>query len=253
MSSKFISIISISQLKDNYCYLIKDDVSTIIIDPAESKSIIKYVNENNLKISAIFITHHHKDHTAGIESILKHSYVPVYSPNKNIKGTTSVVKKGDIINSKLFNFKVIETPGHTLDHIVYHDEANKILFSADVLFRLGCGRVFEGTYEQMQKSLMIINNLDNDTMVYCGHEYTISNLNFLLSIFPNNLDLIVEKEKINKQISETGSSIPFNLGKEKTLNPFLSSDSKFYNNFKKQKNLKNLEMFSYLRDLKNNF
>ena len=100
----------------------------------------------------------------------------------------------------------------------------RLLFSGDTLFRLGCGRVFEGTYEQMFSSLKRIEKLDDETMVYCGHEYTLNNLNFLQSIFPNYQDLNYLKEKINLQLSKTKASIPFNLGEEKSFNPFLSSD-----------------------------
>ena len=130
---------------------------------------------------------------------------------------------------------------------------NEILFSGDTLFRLGCGRVFESTFKIMHKSLIKIRNIKDSTMVYCGHEYTLNNLNFLISIFPNHIDLRSEKKKIKMQISETKSSIPFNLGEEKKINPFLSSKSKYYENFKKNNNFNDFEMFTYLRDTKDHF
>ena len=105
----------------------------------------------------------------------------------------------------------------------------------------------------MYNSLQKIKTLDNKTNVYCGHEYTKTNLNFLLSIFPQNKKLLIEKKKIHLQVKETSSSIPFNLGEEKRKNPFLSSDSEYYSNFKNNNNLSSFELFSYLRDLKNNF
>lgn len=251
MLEESISIISINQLKDNYCYLIRNNNSVIILDPSESEPIIEFIKKNNLIISAILITHHHNDHTAGIKNILNYNKVPVYSPNKNIIGTSSLVKDGDILNFGFINFKIFETPGHTLDHVVYYNQKNNILFSADLIFRLGCGRIFEGTYKQMYNSLMKLNNLSNETKVYCGHEYTISNLNFLLSIFPDQPDLLLEKINIEQQILNTGTSVPFNLGKEKTLNPFLSSNSKYYQYIKNQRNLNDFEFFAYVRDLKN--
>ena len=149
--------------------------------------------------------------------------------------------------------EVIKSPGHTLDHVIYYNKANKILFSGDTLFRLGCGRVFEGTYEQMLDSLNIINSLPNETEVYCGHEYTLTNLRFLLSSFFNHEELVNEKIEIEQKLKIKGTSIPFNLGREKNINPFLSSESRFYTKFKALNNFSNIQMFSYLRDLKNKF
>ena len=147
----------------------------------------------------------------------------------------------------------METPGHTLDHVVYYSKEYNLLFSGDTLFRLGCGRVFEGTYNEMHESLKKIMNLDKETMVYCGHEYTINNLNFLISTFPELEELNDLKSKINQQIIETGASIPFKLGLDGNINPFLSLENNYYKEFKKRHNFNNIQMFSYLRDLKNNF
>ena len=243
----------LTQLKDNYAYGITNNKDLIIVDPADHLSIIKYIENNNLNLKGILITHHHSDHTSGIEGILKHISVPVYSSNKNTFGTSKVIKEGDLIDLNFINMEVIGTPGHTLDHVVFYNKTNKILFSGDTLFRLGCGRVFEGSYEQMHNSLKKIEAIDDETMVYCGHEYTKANLNFLKSIFSQNKDLISESDKIYLQILRSNKSIPFNLGVEKVINPFLSSKSKLFNEFKKNKNLSDLGMFSYLRDLKNNF
>ena len=248
-----ISIINISQLKDNYSYAILNNKEVIIIDPADSVSILRYISNNQLSLKAILLTHHHTDHTAGVEGILNKIKVPVYSPNKKIKYTTIIVKDQDTIDLNFIKIEVIGTPGHTMDHVVFYNKENNILFSGDTLFRLGCGRVFEGTYEQMFISLQKIYTLDNKTIVYCGHEYTNANLNFLLSNFPQNENLLTEKKKIDQQLIETGSSIPFNLGKEKQLNPFLAPDSDYFVELKIKNNSSAFEVFSHLRDLKNNF
>tara|TARA_B100001540_G_scaffold316150_1_gene345256 strand:- start:1319 stop:2086 length:768 start_codon:yes stop_codon:yes gene_type:complete len=255
MNLNYISVIRISQLKDNYSYIIKDNKKNlaIIIDPAESTSLINYIDKNKIKLISILLTHHHSDHTAGVNDLLAHSNVPVYSPSKKIDGTTNIVQDNEIIELNFLTMKVISTPGHTLDHVIYYNDKNNLLFSGDTLFRLGCGRVFEGTFEIMHESLNKIKSLNNDTEVYCGHEYTINNLNFLLSLFPNFKELQLEKKKIDKQILKNGSSIPFNLGNEKMINPFLSSESLFYQDFMKKTKLKNFEMFSYLRELKDKF
>ena len=248
-----ISIIKFSQLEDNYSYGIKRNKEIIIIDPAESISILKYIENNQISLKAILLTHHHNDHIDGVEGILSKTKVPVYSPNKQIKLTTIIVKDQDSIDLDFIKIKVIATPGHTLDHVAFYNEENKLLFSGDALFRLGCGRVFEGTYKQMFNSLEMINNLNKETNVYCGHEYTNTNLKFLLSVFPQNPYLLEEKREIEYQLKDTGSSIPFNLGREKDINPFLSPNSEFFSEFKKKNNLSSFELFSHLRDLKNNF
>ena len=255
MSVSLISIRNIPQLHDNYSYTMKpnNNNQAVIVDPAESNSIIHYIEKNQLSITAVLLTHHHDDHTAGVKDILNHTSVPIYSPDKNIYGTTVVVSHGDQIDLNFIKMDVIETPGHTLDHVVFYNQTHKILFSGDTLFRLGCGRVFEGTYEQMFSSLKRIEKLDDETMVYCGHEYTLTNLNFLQSIFPNFQDLNYLKEKINLQLLKTKASIPFNLGEEKSFNPFLSSVSSLYYDFKKNNNFTDMTLFSHLRDLKNKF
>jgi hydroxyacylglutathione hydrolase len=253
MLEESISIISIAQLKDNYSYLVLKNKKVIIIDPAESTKIIQYIKKNQLNLIAILLTHHHLDHTAGVSKILDNFSTPVYSSDQDIAHTTNVVKNGDFIDLDFIEMEVINTPGHTLDHIVFYNETNHILFSGDALFRLGCGRIFEGTYEQMFETLKKINFLDNKTMVYCGHEYTSTNLDFLISIFPSNKDLISEQKKIKSQLAKTNKSIPFNLGKEKLINPFLSTKSEIYRIFKNENNFSDIEMFSYLRDLKNKF
>jgi len=255
MTDTQIKVKIIPQLKDNYSYVVYSDKIKLatIIDPAESTSIIDFIQKKNLQIETIILTHHHDDHTAGVQDIINFSAVSVYSPDKKISGTTQVVRNNDQINLSFLSFRVLATPGHTLDHLIFYDENHKILFSGDMLFRFGCGRVFEGTYGQMQLSLQLLLGLDDTVQVYCGHEYTLKNLDFLQSVFPNNKELQISKKRINEQINTMGSSVPFNLGEEKRLNPFLNPRSSYYQDFMKKNNLSNLEMFSYLRDLKNKF
>ena len=250
-----ISIIRIPQLKDNYSYLIKDHESknVILVDPAQSEIIINILIKEKLNLTAILLTHHHIDHVAGVSDILNFITVPVYSPSIKIKDTSYIVENNNIIDLGFIKMTVISTPGHTLDHVVYYNKQNKLLFSGDTLFRLGCGRVFEGTFNSMHQSLQRINTLEDETMVYCGHEYTKNNLNFLESIFSNNLDLQITKNEINEQLKHTNSSIPFNLGSEKQINPFLSSNNEFYQKFKITKKFTDFQMFCFLRELKDKF
>ena len=253
---KEISIEIIPQLTDNYSYILKSNSSSsiIIIDPAESVSHIEYIKKNNLSLDSIFLTHHHYDHVGGVKEILKEfPHVKVFSPNFSIDGTTHILSDNLKITTKLNEFISISTPGHTLEHMILYDQRNSILFSGDTLFRLGCGRIFEGTFEQMFNSLKKINNFPDSTKIYCGHEYTMKNLSFLESQFDNFKIFELERNKIEKQFSINNCTIPFSLNEEKKINPFLNPSSSYFDNFKKKYNFSNFEMFKFLREKKDVF
>ncbi len=245
----------INQLKDNYSFILYNDKrKASVIDPAESLPIIEYIKKNNLKIEDIFITHHHTDHTSGIEGIIKKfPRVNVHSPSSHIENTRFVLRNNDEIETSVNSFKIIATPGHTLDHIIYYDNCNKMLFSGDTLFRLGCGRVFEGSLNQMHESLQKINELDDDLVTYCGHEYTLANLNFLETI-PNYKTYNSEfRHIIESEFKLKRKTIPFHLDQEKTHNLFLNQESKIAQLIKKELKLDNFGLFKYLREKKDNF
>ncbi len=253
--TKNILVKIIPQLKDNYSYLVYSNVSKlgVVIDPADAVPIIKFIKDNDIILSGILITHHHTDHNSGINDLIKFQSTKIYSPNKNISKTSNIVKEGDLIKSDFIEFEVIATSGHTLDHVVFCNKQNNLLFSGDTLFRFGCGRIFEGTYDEMKSSLNKIEKLDDSINVYCGHEYTIHNLNFLKGIFQNDKMLDEVEQYVLKQIKNTKTSMPFNLGEEKKLNPFLSLESPTYKNFMEKRGFGSVEMFKYLRDLRNNY
>tara|TARA_B100002051_G_C16690917_1_gene615443 strand:- start:603 stop:1364 length:762 start_codon:yes stop_codon:yes gene_type:complete len=250
-----INIKTINQLKDNYSYLLYNhsgDAS--VIDPAESFPIIEYVKKNSLKIKDIFITHHHKDHTNGIEGIIKNfPEVNIHSPSSRIKNTRFVLNNNDEVETQINSFKIISTPGHTLDHIIYLDINNKILFCGDTLFRLGCGRVFEGTISEMHSSLQRINEIEDDLVIYCGHEYTLTNLNFLENVISEKRLYSHIRRKIQNDLSISGKSVPFNLAEEKLYNLFLNQESEIGALIKKELKLENFGLFKYLRDKKDSF
>ena len=250
-----IGIKIFNQLKDNYSFILyNDNKDASVIDPAESLPIIEYANINNLKIKDIFVTHHHKDHTNGIGEIIKRfPKVNVHSPSSQIENTRFILRNNDNIETQTNTFKIISTPGHTLDHIIYLDHQNKLLFSGDTLFRLGCGRVFEGSLNEMFTSLKKINELNDDLTVYCGHEYTLSNLNFLESI-TNKKNLYLDiHQKIEHDFKKNTKSIPFNLGEEKLYNLFLNQESKIGKLMKRELKLENFGLFKHLREKKDNF
>ena len=259
-----IKIEIIKQLTDNYSYVIykKNTKNAIVIDPAEAKPIIKFIKKNNLSLKGILITHHHSDHTSGINDILKEKTIDVYSSNNKIFGTTKLLKDKDIIDFDFINFNIMASPGHTFDHIVFFNKKENLLFCGDVLFYYGCGRVFEGTMKQMLDTLNKIYLLPDDTKVFCGHEYTYKNLEFVfneLVAFPNS-DIV--KKKCRERIKKNGSSMPFYLGHQKARNPFFNCNNIFYKediaNFHKNKGkisskANELEFFTFIRNKRNTF
>ena len=253
--TRIIYVEIIPQLKDNYSYVVYSNInkSAVIIDPADAEPIIKFIKDKDIILSGILITHHHSDHTSGINDLLKFQPTEIYSPNQNINQTSKIIKERDFIKFDFIEFEVIATSGHTLDHVIYVSKQNNLLFSGDTLFRFGCGRIFEGTYDEMKKSLNKIEKLDDSINVYCGHEYTIHNLKFLKKIFYNDKIFDKAEQDILDQIKQTKSSMPFNLGDEKKINPFLSLKSLIYKNFMQKKGFDNMKMFKYLRDLRNNY
>jgi len=186
-----INIEPIKAFSDNYIWLVTTNEGSIVIDPGESKNTLDSLKNKQIDLSGILITHHHFDHTGGIIDLSKNNTLDVYGPNNDIESITKRVINGDVINVIGLSFEIIEIPGHTLDHIAYYsfNEGNPILFCGDTLFSGGCGRIFEGTYEQMHNSLKKLKCLPKNTKIYCGHEYTKSNFKFASEVDPLNEDL----------------------------------------------------------------
>ena len=259
-----IKVAIINQLSDNYAYVIYSSKinKALIVDPAESEPLIDFLKINGLSLQGILITHHHSDHISGIKELLNYKNVDVYSPNLSILETTKLIKDKDKIDFDFINFLIIATPGHTLDHIVYYSNKEKLLFSGDTLFYYGCGRIFEGTMAQMLTSLKKIKELPDDTRVYCGHEYTYKNLEFVLNELVYWQDKGGLKEKCREMIKKNGSSLPFYLGHQKDWNPFLNCDDNSYKkriaNFHKNKGKisvksSELDLFTFIRNKRNTF
>ena len=211
-------------LKDNYSYLIKDDLTNTvaIIDPSEFTPCDKKIYEKYKKLDFILVTHHHFDHVGGsIE--LKRKYgskiIGFENDKKRIPEINFLLKDEQKFSIGNLNFKTLFVPGHTSGHIAYYFEKEKVVFTGDTLFSLGCGRIFEGTYQQMFDSLNKIKSLPWDTKIYCGHEYTKSNFEFCNKYNPNNIYL-KEKEKL----IDRKPSIPSTIKDEIRTNIFLRYD-----------------------------
>ena len=245
-------------LKDNYSYLVFDEITlaSVVIDPSEAEPIINEIEKNKLELKYIFNTHHHYDHVGGNKK-LKEKYncqIIGFEKDKNrIPEIDIPLKDKQKWKSELFECSILHIPGHTSGHIcIYINELNA-LFTGDTLFSLGCGRIFEGTYEEMYKSLSKLKNFPLNTRIYCGHEYTKKNSDFCLSIDSKNSKLINKINKINKNIQNEKPTIPSTLEDELECNIFLRSE-----NMEIQKQLginkdDPIKTFAKLRDLKDNF
>jgi hydroxyacylglutathione hydrolase len=216
-------------LTDNFGVLLHDPDTgaTAAIDAPEAEPIEAKLKETGWKLTDILVTHHHADHTQGIRALKEKYKCRVVAPAGEagkIPGVDATVRGGDTIKVGNLTANVIETPGHTLGHIAYWFHSEKIAFVGDTLFSIGCGRVIEGTPEQMWGSLMKLRDLPDDTQIYCGHEYTLSNIKFALSIDEDNPVLSAREAQARRQIEEGAPTIPVTIGDEKLANPFLRAD-----------------------------
>ena len=253
-----INIEPIKAFNDNYIWLATTNEGSIVIDPGEAHKTIKYLKENDLNLDAILITHHHFDHTGGIEDMLKFKSVDVYGPVNNIPSINKQLRDGNLFSVIGIDFKIIEIPGHTLDHIAFFSEnnGNPVLFCGDTLFSSGCGRVFEGTFEQMHKSILKLKSLPANTKIYSGHEYTQSNLKFALEVEPLNQKLISRYNDVQDLLYKGIPTLPTTLELELEVNPFLRCQAReVQNSVVKQFNTSNHEdeIFKALRQWKDNF
>ena len=231
-------------LQDNYSYLIIDDNnnSACVVDPGEAKPIVDYLKNKNIKLRYILNTHHHFDHIGGNEYLKKKFGSIVVGFKKDINRIPEIdvlLEDNQIWKAENFKAKIIHIPGHTTGHICFYFFQEKLVFTGDTLFSLGCGRIFEGTYKEMFESLNKIKSLPEETKVYCGHEYTLSNLKFCIKYNPENQNLKKKAENIKKKIDNGLPTIPSTIKDELECNIFLRAND--------------LESFSKLRDLKDNF
>jgi hydroxyacylglutathione hydrolase len=214
---------------DNYGVLVHDTGSgaTAAIDAPETGPIEKALNETGWKLTDILVTHHHADHTDGIIALKEKYRCRVVAPAaeaKKIPAVDETVREGDKAKVGSLAADVIETPGHTLGHIAYWFHADKLAFVGDALFSIGCGRVIEGTYEQMWRSLVKLRDLPDDTKIFCGHEYTLANITFARTVEPGNKALAAREAQARQQVAQGEPTIPVTIGAEKLANPFLRAD-----------------------------
>ena len=231
-------------LQDNYSYLLIDEKKNIacVVDPSEADPIIEVLENNKIKLEFILNTHHHYDHVGGNKKLKKKyssSVVGFKGDKERIPGIDILVDDQETWINKNFEAKIIYIPGHTLGHICFYFYKEHSVFTGDTLFSLGCGRIFEGTYSQMFNSLMKLKVLPKDTKVFCGHEYTKQNSKFCIAHDKDNTKLKTKINDIELKLKNGFSTMPSTIKDELECNIFLRSN--------------NVETFSKLRDLKDNF
>jgi hydroxyacylglutathione hydrolase len=243
-------------LSDNYGYLVHDAASgaTASIDAPEAAPVIAALQREGWTLSDILVTHHHGDHVGGIAELKQKYNCRVTAPhdrNGKIPQVDMRVAQGDIVKVGTLLGRVLETPGHTLDHIAYVFDDDKALFAADTLFSIGCGRVFEGTYPVMWDSLLKLRALPDDFRLYCGHEYTAANVKFALTVESDNPALQARAEEVTRLRAAGKPTIPTLLGEEKKANVFLRADEPSVAAALRLKGASPAEVFGELRERKN--
>lgn len=225
-----ITVSGVPAFTDNYLWLIEHDGRAAVVDPGDGAAILAALEARGLALCAILITHHHPDHIGGIARLKQAFDVPVYGPRAEaakIPALEILLDDGDAVDLTALaaRFTVLAVPGHTLGHIAYYraaqDGSPPLLFCGDTLFSAGCGRLFEGTPAQMHASLARLAGLPGETVVYCAHEYTLSNLDFATAVEPANAALAAEFARVKALRAAGIPSIPTTISREQAINPFL--------------------------------
>ena len=240
-------------LADNYAYFLEDEASgqTGVVDPSQAQGVLDFLIIHNRPLHFILNTHHHPDHTGGnlaLKAATGAQVVGFQGDRHRLPGLDIPVGEKEILHLGGSTATILFIPGHTRGHIAYHFAEDKILFTGDTLFSLGCGRLFEGSPKDMWASLQKIARLPDETQIYCGHEYTLANFDFATSLFPKDAALQREGERLRKKRQNSLPTVPSLLGFEKRFNPFL-----LFQKRPCEVPLSDEEIFALRRRLKDNF
>ena len=220
-----LTLIPIPAFADNYLWLLHDGQHALVVDPGDAAPVQRVLQQNNLRLSTILVTHHHGDHTGGVDTLRNETGAQVFGPGtEHIPKPFTALQEGDNVNALGFDFRVIDVPGHTSGHIAYYTpdmDGRPLLFCGDTLFSGGCGRLFEGTPAQMLASLDKLAALPGNTVTCCTHEYTLSNLRFAVTVDPANQALQDYKTYCEKLREQHQPTLPTSIAQELLINPFL--------------------------------
>lgn len=254
-----LSVTPIPALSDNYIWLLRQDSSpgVCVVDPGEAEPVIEFLERESLTLENVLITHHHPDHTGGLKALIKRYSPRVIGPDSpSIEGLTDIVGEGDEVRIMGRLFEVFATPGHTLDHISFFAPGiPPLLFCGDSLFCAGCGRLFEGTPEQMHRTLNRFAKLPEETLVFAGHEYTLANLIFASEADPDNPFVAQALQECQKARELERPTLPSTIGRELKINPYLRLKTDSVRNAVSRQGNSNDELatFTTLREWKNRF
>ncbi len=242
-------------LQDNYAVLVHEpsSKSTLCVDAPDPRPIQTALAEKNWQLNTILVTHRHGDHTAGLDLLKSISNPTIYGPAKEAKYIPQLdnhLEEGDTFDFAGHPIEVLETPGHTKGHISYHWPDDQLLFSGDTLFALGCGRIFEGSAEQMWASLSKLATLPKTTQIFCGHEYTLTNAEFAAKLEPSNIDLQTRLIDIRAKRAKNEPTLPSTLELELKTNPFLRPSSKEIRNHLNLETAPDVDVFAAIRTCK---
>lgn len=217
-----LTIVPLRAFKDNYIWALRAGDAAVVVDPGDSAPVERWLTEERVQLAAILVTHHHPDHVGGVAALKRTHRVPVFGPaGGHIRGIDKALGEGDSVTPApgFPAFEVLEVPGHTLDHIAYY--AYNMLFCGDTLFSAGCGRLFEGTAEQLHDSLSRFTELPAATRIYAAHEYTLANLRFACAVLPQDVKLEQALANTLKIRENDGVTLPSTVAKERKINVFL--------------------------------
>ena len=220
-----IVISPIPAFQDNYIWMLTRDGEAIVVDPGDATPVHAALRQHALNLTDILVTHHHRDHVGGVAELAEAYRARVWGPaRESIPRRDVALHEGDSVEVMDQRFSVIDIPGHTLGHIALYAAGIDTLFCGDTLFACGCGRLFEGTAAQMYESLQKLARLPQATRVYCGHEYTLSNIRFARAVEPDNADLAARQRDCERQREKGEPTVPSTMAVEQATNPFLRCD-----------------------------
>jgi len=255
-----LKVSAVRAFADNYIWLIhspRDATQVVAVDPGDAHAV-ETALDGQLELAGILITHRHADHVGGVEALSRAHGVPIFGPaRENVPGEPRPLREGDTASFPELDlsFEVLDVPGHTAGHIAY--VGHGALFCGDTLFSAGCGRLFEGTPEQMAASLAKLASLPDETQVYCAHEYTVSNLQFALAVEPENAETVAYLEECRARRTRDEATLPSTIRRERNVNPFLRCDRQSVKQAaeaKAQRRLQSeVEVFAVIRQWKDGF
>jgi hydroxyacylglutathione hydrolase len=253
-----MEIVPLRAFRDNYIWLMRRGHHAAVVDPGDAAPVLDFLDLHALNLSAILVTHHHADHTGGISDLRQHSGATVFGPaRENIAGVDVLLGEPATLSvpGVELDLAVLDVPGHTGGHIAYYGPS--ILFCGDTLFGCGCGRLFEGTAEQMWRSLSKLAALPGDTLVYCAHEYTQANIDFSLAVDPDNHALQARDQRVTEMREQGHPSVPSTMAEERATNPFLRVSAPTViaaaSRYRGRSLSAPVDVFAAIREWKNNF